>query len=155
MRTSEYYMSIALKEAKKAFKRDEVPIGCIIVCNDKIIAKAHNMREHAKSTLAHAEMLAITKANAKKRSWRLQNCNLYVTVEPCLMCAGAIVQSKINKVYFGVYDPKGGALGSSINVLDAQNLNWRPEVHGGICLEECSQIMKDYFKTKRITHDDH
>ena len=143
------YMKAALKEAEKARMKDEVPIGCVIVLNDKIIAKAHNIRESKQNPVGHAEILAIQKASKKLDSWRLENCEMYVTIEPCIMCAGAIIQSRIKIVYYGAPDIKGGALGSSIDVLEAKNINHRPEIYPGIMEEECSNLVKDYFKSKR------
>ena len=145
----EKYLLIALKEAEKARLKDEVPIGCILVEDDKIIARAHNLRESKKIATAHAEILAIEKACKKKKAWRLENVEMYVTLEPCPMCAGAILQSRIKKLVFGAYDPKGGALGSSFNLFEQKNLNHHPEIVGGILEEECSQIIKNYFKSKR------
>ena len=143
------YMKEALKEAKKAELIDEVPIGCVIVKDDKIIARGHNQREAKQSPIGHAEIIAINKASKKLKSWRLEGCDIYVTLEPCIMCSGAIIQSRINKVYYGASDPKGGALGSSINVLEANNINHRPKVVSGILKEECSSIITNYFKAKR------
>ena len=142
-------MKEALKEAKKAELIDEVPIGCVIVKDDKIIARGHNQRETNQSPIGHAEIIAINKASKKLKSWRLEGCDIYVTLEPCIMCSGAIIQSRISKVYYGAFDPKGGALGSSINVLDAQNINHHPEVISGVLKEECSSIITNYFKAKR------
>ena len=143
------YMKEALKEAKKAELIDEVPIGCVIVKEDKIIARGHNQRETNQSPIGHAEIIAINKASKKLKSWRLEGCDIYVTLEPCIMCSGAIIQSRIRKVYYGAFDPKGGALGSSINVLEAQNINHHPEVISGVMQEECSKIITNYFKAKR------
>lgn len=143
------YMKEALKEAKKAELIDEVPIGCVIVKDDKIIARGHNQRETKQSPIGHAEIVAINKAAKKLNSWRLEGCDIYVTLEPCIMCSGAIIQSRINKVYYGASDPKGGALGSSINVLEASNINHHPEVISGVLKEECSSIITNYFKAKR------
>jgi tRNA(adenine34) deaminase len=143
------YMKEALKEAKKAELIDEVPIGCVIVKDDKIIARGHNQRETKQSPIGHAEIIAINKASKKLKSWRLEGCDIYVTLEPCIMCSGAIIQSRINKVYYGASDPKGGALGSSINVLEANNINHHPEVISGVLKEECSSIITNYFKAKR------
>ena len=143
------YMKEALKEAKKAELVDEVPIGCVIVKDDKIIARGHNQRETKQSPIGHAEIIAINKASKKLKSWRLEGCDIYVTLEPCIMCSGAIIQSRINKVYYGASDPKGGALGSSINVLEANNINHHPEVISGVLKEECSSIITNYFKAKR------
>ncbi len=142
-------MKEALKEAKKAELIDEVPIGCVIVKDDKIIARGHNQRETKQSPIGHAEIIAINKASKKLKSWRLEGCDIYVTLEPCIMCSGAIIQSRINKVYYGASDPKGGALGSSINVLEANNINHHPEVISGVLKEECSSIITNYFKAKR------
>ena len=142
-------MKEALKEAKKAELIDEVPIGCVIVKDDKIIARGHNQRETKQSPIGHAEIVAINKAAKKLNSWRLEGCDIYVTLEPCIMCSGAIIQSRINKVYYGASDPKGGALGSSINVLEASNINHHPEVVSGVLKEECSSIITNYFKAKR------
>lgn len=142
-------MSIALKEAEKAVLEDEVPVGAVIVCDGKVIAKAHNQRDGKNLTYAHAEMLAIIKANKSLKSWRIPNCDIYITLEPCIMCMGAIIQSRINNIYYGAKDPKGGAVISSINVLDAKNINHHPNVIGGIMENECSKIITDYFKKKR------
>ena len=144
-----YYMSLALKEAEKAILEDEVPVGAVIVCDDKVIARAHNRRDGLNMTYAHAEMLAINKANKKLGSWRMPECDIYITLEPCIMCMGAIIQSRIKNIYYGAKDPKGGAAISSINVLEAKNINHHPNVVGGIMEEECSKIISDYFKNKR------
>ena len=144
------YMRLALKEAEKAAKEDEVPIGCVIVLNNKVIARGHNRRENKNDVTAHAEIEAIRKANKKLESWRLVNAEIYVTVEPCLMCTGALIQSRIKKIYYGAKDYKGGALGSSINALEATNINHHPEIEGGVLEQECQQIISDYFKTKRM-----
>ena len=143
------YMKQAIKEALKAELIDEVPIGCVIVKDGKIIARAHNMRESKQNPLGHAETLAINKAAKKLNSWRLEGCDIYVTLEPCIMCSGAIIQSRINKICFGAYDPKGGAFGSSINVMDAKNINHHPKVVGGVMEKECSSLLTEYFKKKR------
>lgn len=145
----EYYMSLALKEANKAREIDEVPIGCVIVKDNKVIAKGHNLRETKKSPLGHAEIATIQKACKKLNDWQLVGCTLYVTLEPCIMCAGTIIQSRIKTVVYGADDPKGGAFGSSINVLEANNINHKPEIIKSILKQECSQIIKDYFRNKR------
>ena len=144
------YMKAALEEAEKAELIDEVPIGCVIVLNDKIIARGHNERETKQNPVGHAEILAIQKASKKLNSWRLEDCEIYVTIEPCIMCAGAIIQSRIKKVYFGARDLKGGAFGSSIDVLTANNINHHPEIYPGILEKECSDLIKNYFKSKRV-----
>ena len=149
METNVKYMLEALSEAKLAALEDEVPIGCVIVKDDQIIARAHNQRDKTNNPLGHAEVLAIKKASKVLKDWQLVNCELYVTIEPCLMCAGAIIQSRIGKVVYGAPDLKGGAFGSSIDVLTAKDINHHPEVISGVLLDECSQIIKDYFKSKR------
>ena len=146
----EKYMREALKEAKRAALIDEVPIGCVIVKDDNVIARGHNIRESKQSPMGHAEIVAINKACKKLNNWRLIDCDIYITAEPCIMCSGAIIQSRIRHVYFGAYDPKGGALGSSINVLEAKDINHHPEVTGGILEQECSLIITGYFHRKRV-----
>ena len=126
-----------------------MPIGCVIVKNNQIVARSHNQREKSHNPLGHAEVLAIKKASEIVNDWQLVDCELYVTVEPCIMCAGAIIQSRIPKVVYGAPDLKGGAFGSSINVLEAKDINHRPEVIKGVLEAECSQIIKNYFKSKR------
>ena len=145
----EIYMLEALKEAELAAQEDEVPIGCVIVKDNKIIARAHNQRDKSNNPLGHAETLAIKKASGVLNDWQLVNTELYVTIEPCLMCAGAIIQSRIGKVIYGAPDLKGGAFGSSLNALDAKNINHRPEVISGILEKVCTDIIKSYFKSKR------
>ena len=145
----ELYMKEALKEAELAALEDEVPIGCVIVCNDIIIARAHNQRETTNNPLGHAETLAIKKASEIINDWQLVNCELYVTIEPCIMCAGAIIQSRIKKVVYGAPDYKGGAFGGSINVLEAKDINHRPEIVNGVLEKECQEVIKNYFKSKR------
>lgn len=143
------YMRLAIKEAEKAASEDEVPIGCVIVKDNKVISKGHNRRENKNDVTSHAEIEAIRKASRKLGDWQLVDCDLYVTIEPCIMCMGAIIQSRIRNVYYGSEDPKGGGIVSSINVLEAKNLNHHPQVKGGILQNECSQIVKDYFANKR------
>ncbi len=149
MKSHEYYMAEALKEAKKSLLHDEVPVGCVIVLNDKIIARSHNLKETKQDIFAHSEVLAIKKAQKKLQNWRLIDCKLYVTLEPCLMCSGAIMWSRIPNVFFGAYDPKNGALISAHKSFNKDNLNHYPTCVGGILQEECSQILKDFFKNKR------
>ena len=149
MNLNEKYMRAAMKEAHKAELKDEVPIGAVIVCDGKIIARAHNTRQTKQISTHHAEILCIEKACRKLNSWRLEGCELYVTLEPCPMCAGAIQQSRIRKVVFGAYDPKGGFFGSNFNINEVKGLNHYPEVEGGILKEETAQLLKDFFKKKR------
>lgn len=140
---------MALKEAMKAAEQDEVPIGCVIVKNDIVISRGHNLREKKNDVTSHAEIEAIRKANKKLNDWQLVDCDLYVTIEPCLMCMGAICQSHIRNVYFGSEDPKGGAAVSNIKITDIKNLNHYPNIEGGILKEECSKIVKEFFANKR------
>ena len=146
---NDIWMKEALKQAYKALDFDEVPIGCVIVKDQKIIARAYNKREIKQCSTAHAEILAIEKACKKLGTWRLEDCELYVTLEPCPMCSGAIIQSRIKKVVFGAYDPKGGFMGSNLNIIEVKGLNHYPSVEGGILREECSILLKDFFKAKR------
>ena len=143
------YMKLALKEAQKAFEKDEVPIGAIIVLDGKVIARAHNLREKKQLSTAHAEILAIEKACKKLGTWRLENCELYVTLEPCPMCAGAILQSRIEKVVYGAIDPKGGSIESNMKMYETKGYNHYPQTYYQPT-EECSQILKDFFKRKRM-----
>ena len=143
------YMKEALKEAELARLEDEVPIGCVIVKDDQIIARSHNQRDKTNNPLGHAETLAIKKASEVVGDWQLVDCTLYVTIEPCIMCAVAIIQSRIKKVVYGAPEYKGGAFGSSIDILNAENINQRPEGIKGVLEEECSAIIKEYFKSKR------
>jgi tRNA(adenine34) deaminase len=148
MDEQEKYMREAIKMADKAERRDEVPVGAVIVKRGEVIARAYNLRETKKDPLAHAEVLAIKKAAKRLRSWRLENCVMYVTLEPCPMCAGAIVNSRIKKVVFGAYDPKAGALGSLYDLAEGK-LNHIPQVSGGFLKDECSAMLKKYFLGKR------
>ena len=143
-------MKEAIKEAHKAVDKDEVPIGAVIVLNDKIIARAHNLMEKTQLATAHAEILAINKACKKLKSWRLDDAEMYVTVEPCAMCAGAIVNARIKKVYFGAFESKSGCAQSKFSVLTDSGLNHSTEFEGGIEQEICANIIKSYFKSKRI-----
>ena len=142
-------MREALKEAEKARKLNEVPIGCVIVKDNKIIGRGYNRRMKDKNTLSHAELNAIKKASKKLKDWRLDDCEMYVTTEPCQMCAGAIVQSRIKKVYIGCMNPKAGCAGSIMNLLQVEEFNHQVEVESGVLEEECSGILKDYFKELR------
>lgn len=146
---NEKWMKEAIKQAKKAAQKDEVPIGCVIVKDDQIISRAYNKREMKQCSTAHAEILAIEKACKKLGSWRLEDCDLYVTLEPCPMCSGAIIQSRIRNVIFGAYDPKGGCMGSNMNINDVRGFNHYPDIEGGILQDECSRLLKDFFKAKR------
>lgn len=144
------YMKEALRQAKKAYTLGEVPIGCVIVYEDKIIARGYNRRNTDKNTLAHAEITAINRASKKIGDWRLEDCTLYVTLEPCQMCAGAIVQSRITNVVMGCMNPKAGCGGSILNILEMPEFNHQVNVLRGVMEEECSQILQDFFKELRI-----
>ena len=145
----EKYMRAAIREAKKAYALEEVPIGCVIVYQDKIIARGYNRRNTDKNTVAHAEMSAIKKASKKLGDWRLEGCTMYVTLEPCQMCAGAIVQARIDEVVIGSMNPKAGCTGSILNLLDIQAFNHQADLTTGVLEEECSQLMKQFFRELR------
>ena len=144
------YMKEALKQAKKAYALGEVPIGCVIVYEDKIISRGYNRRNTDKNTLAHAEITAINRASKKMGDWRLEDCTLYVTLEPCQMCSGAIVQSRITNVVMGCMNPKAGCGGSILNILEMPEFNHQVNVTRGVMEEECSQILQDFFKELRV-----
>ena len=143
------YMQAAIEEAKKAQNLGEVPIGAVIVKDGEIIARGYNLRETSQLSNAHAEMIAIAKANEMVGSWRLEDCTLYVTLEPCPMCAGAIVQSRIPTVVFGAHDPHGGCCGTIYNLLDESKFNHRCELVSGVLEEECGQLLSDFFRNLR------
>ena len=145
----EKFMKEAIRQAKKAYAIEEVPIGCIIVYQNKVIGRGYNRRTIDKNTLAHAEMQAIRKASKKVNDWRLEDCTLYVTLEPCQMCAGAIVQSRIKRVVIGCMNPKAGCAGSVIDLLQMDAFNHQVEKTIGICEEECSNMLKNFFKELR------
>ena len=142
-------MGLALQEARRAAKIDEVPIGAVIVKDDEIIAKAHNLRETLQDATAHAELLAIRQACEVLGTWRLIGCTLYVTLEPCPMCAGAIILSRVDRLVFGAKDPKGGACGSVINIPADERFNHRPEIVEGVLADECGDILRAFFQSKR------
>lgn len=149
MQREEKYMREALRQAKKAWDIEEVPIGCVIVYQDKIIARGYNRRNIDLNTLSHAELNAIKKASKKLGDWRLDDCEMYVTLEPCQMCAGAIVQSRIKKVYIGCMNPKAGCAGSILNLLQVEKFNHQVEIESGVLEEECSTVMKEFFRNLR------
>ena len=148
-KTKEYFMKEALKEAEKAYQKLEVPVGAVIVKDGKIIARAHNQKETKTDTTKHAEILAIQKASKKLKSWRLIDCEMYVTLEPCTMCAGSIINSRIKKVYIGAMDEKTGAVGSVLNLFEDYKFNHKPEVEKGILKEDCESLLKQFFKELR------
>ncbi len=143
------YMQEALKEAKKAFKKKEVPVGCIIVKDDKIIARAHNLKEKKNSALCHAEIIAIKKASKKLKNWRLENTKIFITLEPCPMCMGAIIQARIKDVYYSTEEPSFGALGSKLNLLEYNISNPDIIVHKGLLKEESKELVQTFFKNLR------
>jgi len=145
----EKFMKEALKEAKKAYDKLEVPVGAVIVKDGKVIARAHNLKETKFDTTKHAEILAIQKASKKLNSWRLLGCEMYVTLEPCSMCAGALINSRIKKIYIGANDEKTGAVGSVFNLLEDYKFNHKVDVEKGILRDECEKILKDFFKMLR------
>ena len=149
MTSDESFMKQAVKQAKKAHDKLETPIGCVIVHEDKIIARGYNKRNMKKNTLAHAEILAINKASKVLGDWRLEDCTMYVTLEPCPMCAGAIVQARIPRVVIGSMNPKAGCAGSVLNLLQQDGLNHQVEVTKGVLAEECSGLMTSFFRELR------
>lgn len=145
----EKFMLLALKEADKSAALDEVPVGAIIVKDNKVIARGHNLREKSKDPTSHAEIVAIRKACKKLNSWRLEDCTMYVTIEPCSMCAGALLWTRIKRIVYGAKDPKGGAICSSFSLFEVKNINHHPEIVGGALEEQCSSKMTSFFKSKR------
>ncbi len=149
-KTHEKYMKDALRLARKAYALGEVPIGCVIVYEGKIIGRGYNRRKTDKNTLSHAEIIAIKKASKTMGDWRLEGCTMYVTLEPCQMCAGAIVQARIPEVYMGCMNPKAGCAGSILNILQMPEFNHQVATTAGVLEEECSQILKSFFKDLRL-----
>lgn len=149
-KSEERYMREAIRQAKKAYALDEVPIGCVIVREEKIIARGYNRRNTDKNTLAHAELTAIKKAAKKCGDWRLEDCTMYITLEPCPMCAGAIVQSRMKRVVIAAMNPKAGCAGSVLNLLQMPGLNHRVEIEKGLLEEECSSLLSSFFQELRV-----
>lgn len=147
--TDEKYMREAIRQAKKAYRLEETPIGCVIVYEGKIIGRGYNRRNTDKSPLAHAEIAAIKKASKKLGDWRLEQCTMYVTLEPCQMCAGAIIQSRLTRVVIGCMNPKAGCAGSVLNLLDVKAFNHQAELTTGVLEEECSSLMTGFFRELR------
>ncbi len=145
----ETYMQFALEEAEQAMREEEVPIGAVIVHHDRVIARAHNQREQLHDPTAHAEMIAITQAAAALQSWRLEGCSLYVTLEPCAMCAGAVLQARIPQVIYGAADPKAGAVQTLYQLLGDPRLNHRCDVVAGVLAEPCAQLLSRFFQEQR------
>lgn len=150
MDTDVYYMKKALVQARHAISLGEVPIGCVIVCDGKVVGRGYNKRNTRKTTLAHAEMTAIDQASRKLGDWRLEGCTMYVTLEPCQMCAGALVQSRIDRVVIGAMNPKAGCVGSILNLLNRPEFNHQVETTYGVCAGQCSDILQEFFKDLRI-----
>ncbi|HHT9155846.1 MAG TPA: tRNA adenosine(34) deaminase TadA [Candidatus Tripitaka sp. YC43] len=148
MANHEHYMRLALKEAEKALEEDEVPVGAVIVHEGHIIARAHNQRERLKDPTAHAEMIAITQAAAYLENWRLEGATLYVTKEPCIMCAGAMVQARLTSLVFGAFDEKGGACGSVVNLVEETRFNHQVKVTGGVLAEESAVLLREFFQER-------
>lgn len=145
----EYYMKEAIKQAKKAYTKEEVPIGCVIVKDNRIIARGYNKRETTQISTTHAEIIAIEKACKRLGSWRLEGCELYVTLEPCPMCSGAILQSRIENVIYGAKDPKGGCIESCMKMYEVKGFNHYPKIVSGVLEQECSSLLISFFKERR------
>ncbi len=145
----EHFIELALAEAEQALRENEVPIGAVIVYQDRVIASAHNQREQLRDPTAHAEMIAITQAAEARQSWRLDGCTLYVTLEPCAMCAGAIIQARLPTVVYGATDPKAGAVETLYHLLGDPRLNHRAEVVAGVLADQCGQILSEFFQEQR------
>ena len=149
MLKKEKFMKEAIKQAKKAYDKEEIPVGAVIVKDGKIIARGYNKKEEKKDTTQHAEIIAIQKASRKIGAWRLQDCEMYVTLEPCAMCTGALIQARLKRVYIGTMDPKTGACGSVLNLLEDYKFNHKVEVETNIMQKECEKVLKDFFKYLR------
>ena len=149
MLKKEKFMKEAIKQAKKAYDKEEIPVGAVIVKDGKIIARGYNKKEEKKDTTQHAEIIAIQKASRKIGAWRLLDCEMYVTLEPCAMCTGALIQARLKRVYIGTMDPKTGACGSVLNLLEDYKFNHKVEVETNIMQKECEKILKDFFKYLR------
>lgn len=145
----EHFMALALQEAEAAAAEDEVPVGAVIVHAGRVVAAAHNQRERLRDPTAHAEMIAVTQAAESLRSWRLEDCTLYVTLEPCPMCAGAVIQARIPRVVYGADDPKGGAVRSLYRLLEDARLNHRCEIRGGVLADRCGAVLSEFFRRQR------
>lgn len=149
MDKDEKFMKQAIKQAQKAYEQEEIPVGAVIVKDNKIIARAYNKKEQKQDTTNHAEILAIQKASKKLKTWRLTDCEMYVTLEPCSMCAGALIQARLKKIYIGTMDPKTGSCGSVLNLLKDYTFNHKVEIQTGILQEECEILLKKFFKELR------
>lgn len=145
----ERFMGWALREAKRAFEEDEVPVGAVVVHEGQVLARAHNRPIHLKDPTAHAEVLALRRAARKLGNYRLTGCTLYVTIEPCVMCAGVITQARLSRVVFGAFDPKAGASGSALTVLNHPKLNHQVEISSGVMAEDCARLLREFFRRRR------
>lgn len=145
----EFFMKEAIKEAQKAYDKKEVPIGAVVVCNGEIIGRGHNLREIEQDATLHAEIKAIRQANQHKKSWRLEDCELFVTLEPCPMCSGAILLARLKKVTFGAFDPKAGTCGTFMNLVQDERFNHQAAVESGVLEEECIALLQSFFKELR------
>jgi tRNA(adenine34) deaminase len=145
----EHYMRLALREAERALAENEVPVGAVVVCGDRVIAAAHNQREQLHDPTAHAEMIAITQAANALDDWRLEECTLYVTLEPCVMCSGAILQARVPRIVYGATDPKAGAVQSLFSLLSDKRLNHRCEILGGVLAQPCGEMLTQFFQAQR------
>jgi len=151
--TDEHFMEEALRQARKAAAKGEVPVGAVLVVNGAVLTKAHNQVEELKDATAHAEMLVVTAAAGEIGDWRLNEATVYVTKEPCPMCAGAMVLSRVKRVVYGASDPKGGAAGGALNLLQFEGLNHKCEIRSGVRAEECRDLLRDFFKKQRVAED--
>ena len=149
LQEKEFFMREALKEAQKAYDQAEVPIGAVVVCNGEVIGRGHNLREKEQDATLHAEIKAIRQANQHLGSWRLEDCELFVTLEPCPMCSGAMILARMKKVIFGAFDPKAGTAGTFMNLLQDSRFNHQVEVEQGVLEEECQEILRSFFKGLR------
>lgn len=149
MKDYEYFMQAAIKEAKKAEKENEVPIGAVLVCDGEILSRAHNQKNKSGNTLKHAELMVLNKGMKKLNDWHLNNCDLFVTLEPCPMCAGACINARVRSVVFGAFDPKAGCCGTLYNLCEDTRFNHRPKVVGGVCESECAALLSNFFKNIR------
>ena len=147
------YMKMALAEARKAYQRAEVPIGAVVICNDQVVGRGFNLREQTQDPTSHAEVIALKEAAKNEASWRLEDCQLYVTLEPCPMCAGAILQSRIKRLVYGASDPKAGAVNSLYQLLNDERFNHQVEVEAGVMEKEAAQLLKDFFRDLRERKD--
>lgn len=150
MTDDEKYMKLAIVQARHAIKYGEVPIGCVIVCNGKVVGRGYNRRNTMKTTLAHAELTAIDRASRKLGDWRLEGCTMYVTLEPCQMCSGAIVQARIDRVVIGAMSPKTGCAGSVLNILQMKEFNHQVDLTTGVMQVQCTELLQSFFKNLRI-----